>query len=362
MLFYKLKIKDIQSVTPECKTLTFELPEEVKADFKFKPGQYLTLRDFIDGEEFRRNYSICSSPYDENDRNCLTVAVKKVYKGRFSHHIHENYQVGDEVEVYPPLGNFIYSESPEEKKNYVFIAAGSGITPVISMIKSILKNEKDSEIVLIYGNAQKTSVIFKDEIDRLKNKNMQRLSVFHVFSREKQEAEILNGRIDREKVHFFLHHIIPAYRVSEVFICGPEELMLTAKEVCIEAGIDSKNIHFELFNTERRVEKDENISREAAGFQGVKNKVHVELDGDQFRLELQYPEQTVLDVALKNGLDLPYACRGGVCATCKCLLIEGEVDMDINYALEEDELEKGYILACQSHPRTEEVRVTFDVK
>lgn len=362
MLFYKLKIKEIQEVTEDCKTITFDVPLELKENFDFISGQYLTLRHFVEGEELRRNYSICSSPFDPN--NELTVAVKRVYEGKFSGYVHENMKVGDEVEVFPPLGNFIHRNSGDTKKSYFFVVAGSGITPVISIIKSILKNEKQSEIVLLYGNTNKSTIIFKNEIEALKNKNMQRFSVFHVFSREKQEAEILNGRIDREKIHFFLHHILPAYRVSEVFICGPEGLMLTTKKVCEEAGIPAKNIHFELFQTDKKlnVYKPLSNSESSIGPLISQKKVKVELDGDQMEFFLQYPEQTLLDVALKNGLDLPYACRGGVCATCKCLLKEGEVEMDINYALEEDELEMGFILACQSHPRTSEVWVTFDVK
>lgn len=351
--FHKLKVKDIRKETAECVSVAFEIPTELEKDFRFIPGQNVTLKRAFDGEEIRRSYSICSSPLE----NELRVAIKKVPGGTFSSFANEELQKGDVLNVLPPTGTFYTPIVSAQKKNYVFIAAGSGITPVISLIKTILATEKESDVTLLYGNKTLTSVIFKEQLEALKDKYLNRFNLHHVFSRETTESDFNSGRIDDEKLKT-LSRLVNFNMVDNFFICGPEQLIYSAKDFLMKNGIDSDKIHFELFTTPTK--------EHTKIFEAVKqtaeegSEITMRIDGRSFQFKLDYNGKTILDAGLDHGADLPFACKGGVCCTCKAKLIEGEVEMEANYGLEKSELKAGYILTCQSHPRTGKVLVDYD--
>lgn len=359
-MFHKLKIKELRRETADCVSVAFEVPETLRKTFAFKQGQHLVFRSWHEGAEIRRSYSICSCPFDGE----LRVAVKQIAGGVFSSHINERARVGDEMEVMAPQGRFYTELEPHRKKRYVAVAAGSGITPIISIVKTVLRAEPQSEFVLFFGNRNKGSIIFKEEIEALKNLHMERLSVYHILSRERADSEILSGRIDRRKMDFFLDHLLKSESIDEVFLCGPEEMIFSARDAFQAAGVASKNIHYELFYSAdaeaRKMARHQQSTTPAT--EGPISKIRLKLDASTLEFDLPYEGDSILDAALKNGADLPYSCKGGVCATCKCKLEEGDVVMDVNYSLEADELERGFILACQSHPSSAEVVVNFDIK
>ena len=354
--FHSLKIKDIKRETQNCVSISFEIPKQLKKEFEFLQGQSLTLRKIIEGEEIRRSYSICTSPLD----NEVRVAVKKVQGGLFSTFANTELKTGDVIEVMPPSGNFYTELNPSNKKNYVAFAAGSGITPVISLIKTTLLTEPQSTFTLVFGNKNHSSIIFKEELEGLKDKYIERFRLYHILSRERMEAEINYGRINAEKC-LQLTKLIDLDAADEFFICGPEEMIFGVRDFLQEKGIDKRKIHFELFTTPLR-----KASRYKPPVVSETNKetskITVTLDGRSFDFNLDYDSNNILDAALAQGADLPYACKGGVCTTCKAKLIEGKIEMEVNYGLEADEVEAGYILTCQSHPRSEKVVVDFDVK
>ena len=356
--FHKLSVKQVKRETPECVSVVLDVPADLKNEFNFKQGQYLTFKDIKNNEEIRRSYSICSCPTDGE----LRVAVKKIQNGVFSTYVNDSLQVGDVLEVMTPQGNFYTEVEPTNEKLYVGIVAGSGITPVMSIMKAVLNKEPNSKFVLLYGNRNKGNIIFKEEIEALKNKHMERLSVYNILSREIADAEVLSGRIDRDKIDYFLQHIIDPKQVSEVFLCGPEEMILSGRDAFVEAGVDKKKVHFELFYSAAAEAKKVEHQNVVAESDDTMSKLTIKLDASALMIDLGYHGETILDAALKNGADLPYACKGGVCATCKCKVEKGEVHMDINYSLEPDEVEAGFVLSCQAHPRSEEVVVNFDIK
>ena len=355
--FQKLTIKDIRKETPDCVSIAFEIPEELKPLYEFTQGQNLTLRLKLNDEEVRRSYSICSSPLD----NELRIAVKKAFQGRFSSHANLRLRKGDTIDVLPPTGQFYTELQTNHKKKYLAFAAGSGITPIISIIKTTLATEADSEFVLVYGNRNRNSIIFKEQLEALKNRYIDRLTIHHILSREKTDAGINHGRINEEKCQQ-LGKLIDFKNMDEIFLCGPEEMIFSVREWLYQQGIDHKNIHFELFATpgqksESRIQNPEEIIDS-----GPKSRVSIKLDGITFDFELSRSGESILNGALHQGVELPYACKGGVCSTCRAKLLSGEVTMDTNYALEPDEIAKGFILTCQSHPVSDAVVVDFDVK
>lgn len=354
--FHPLKIKNIKSETPDCVSIAFDIPVELQKEFAFKQGQSLTLRKTLDGEEIRRSYSICTSPFD----NEVRVAVKKVEGGLFSTFANTLLQPGDTIDVMPPSGNFYTDLDPQNKKNYVALAAGSGITPILSIIKTTLITEPQSTFTLIFGNRNTSSIIFKEELEALKDKYIERFRLYHILSRERMDAEINYGRINGDKC-FQLTKLIDLQAADEIFICGPEEMIFSVRDHLFEKGIDKKKVHFELFTTPLR--KAGSFKPQAVS-EANKNtsKITVTLDGRSFDYDLDYNSNNILDAALAQGADLPFACKGGVCTTCKAKLIEGKIEMEVNYGLEPDEVEAGFILTCQAHPRTEKVVVDFDVK
>ncbi len=355
--FKNLKVKEITKETSDCVSITFEVPTDLKKDFEFEQGQNITLKKTINGEEIRRSYSICSSPFE----NELRVAVKKVDDGLFSTYANTSLQCGDELEVLPPTGKFNTKLNANNNKQYLAFAAGSGITPILSIIKATLQTEPKSNFTLVFGNKGRNSIIFFEELEGLKNKYLNRFNLINILSREKTDAPISFGRINTEKLNQ-LNKLINYNNIDDFFICGPEEMIFCVKDYLEGKAIDKKKIHFELFTTPGQKKALEVSQKSSDKDSGPKSKITVKLDGRSFDFDLGFNSENILDAALKQGADLPFACKGGVCCTCKAKLIEGEVEMEVNWGLEQEEVEQGYILTCQSHPTTEKVVVDFDIK
>jgi len=359
--FHRLKVKEVKKQTFDCVSIEFTVPPELQETFVFEQGQNITIKKMIGDEELRRSYSICSAPFE----NKLSVAVKKVDDGKFSSYANTELKAGDELDVLPPTGKFNTKLQTENKKQYLAFAAGSGITPVISIIKTTLNTEPQSSFTLVFGNRGRSSIIFFEELEALKNKYIDRFNFINILSREKTDAPINSGRIDINKLTA-LDKLLGYTGVDEFFICGPEEMIFCIKDFLEQLGIDKKKIHFELFTTPGQ-KQSEGVSRSRSqsgvvGSGAPTSNITVKLDGRSFDFPLGFDGETILDAALKQGADLPFACKGGVCCTCKAKLLEGEVEMEVNWGLEQEEVEQGFILTCQSHPVTEKVVVDFDIK
>lgn len=356
--FHPLAIKKIKKETADCVSITFEIPETLQELYTYQQGQSLTLRTHLHGEEVRRTYSLCSSPLDHEWK----VAVKKVEGGLFSTYANEELKAGDVLEAMPPVGKFNTPLHPEQKKHYVAFAAGSGITPVLSLIKTILRTEPYSRFTLVFGNRSRASIIFFEELEALKNKYLDRFQLIHILSRERMETPIHSGRIDAGKLNT-LAALIPYAFVDEFFVCGPEEMIFTVKEFLETRQVKKEKIHFELFTTPGARTQKTSAAKSTGTPTGPQSTITLKADGRsiEFKLPLD-SDVSILDAALKQGADLPFACKGGVCCTCKARLLEGEVSMDVHWGLEEHEVAQGFILTCQSHPKTEKVSVDFDIK
>ena len=355
--FHKLKVKQVKTETTDCVSIAFVVPQDLQTEFLFEQGQNITIKKEIDGKELRRSYSICSAPFE----NELRVAVKKVDGGKFSGYANTILKVGDELDVLPPTGKFNSKLQPTNHKQYVAFVAGSGITPVISIIKTTLHTEPASQFTLVFGNRGRHSIIFFEELEGLKNKYLNRFNFINILSREKTDAPINFGRIDTNKLTA-LNKLIDYKNTDDFFICGPEEMIFCVKDFLEQTGIDKNKIHFELFTTPGQMQLAVGSKQLAVNNSGPQSKITVKLDGRSFDFDLGFNGENILDAALKQGADLPFACKGGVCCTCKAKLLQGEVEMDVNWGLEHEEVEQGYILTCQSHPTTEKVVVDFDIK
>lgn len=349
--FHTLKVKEVRRETVDAVSVSFDIPQELISDYTFIPGQYLTLRTIVNGEDIRRSYSLCSAPFENEWR----VAIKQVEGGRFSTYINTQLKAGDELQVMTPMGNFQLETNPVVQKSYVLFAGGSGITPILSILKQVLTQEPLSDVTLFYGNRDFASIIFREEIEALKNKYMSRLRVIHVLSRESLGNKIQKGLMDKQKCDDLHAAFLKGWNISEVYVCGPEVMMLSVRDSFEQLGVPKENIFFELFGTPGSTPVKKKESNEPE----INANVQVILDGDTYDLSMDASE-TVLDAAFKAGADLPFACKGGVCCTCKAKIIEGEARMDVNYALEPDEVAAGYILTCQAHPITEKLVVSFD--
>lgn len=339
--------------TEDCVSVDFEVPAELSGVFRFTPGQYLTLRTEVDGEELRRSYSICSGPQEE----ALRVAIKHLPGGRFSSFANEQLKAGDVLEVMAPYGRFTLEPDPQAERSYVAFAAGSGITPVLSILKSVLQAEPNSNFTLFYGNRSTDSIIFREELEDLKNRFLGRLRLHYVLSREHPGSDHFFGRIDREKVDFYLDRLLDPESVDAFYLCGPEAMIHTVRDALAERDVPEKQVRFELFGTGGGKKKTTDEADDAPEMDAT---VEIRLDGNQIEFPLNSRGETILDAALRNGADLPFACKGGVCSTCRARLVEGEIKMDLNYALEPDEVAAGFILTCQAHPRSAHVKVDFD--
>jgi ring-1,2-phenylacetyl-CoA epoxidase subunit PaaE len=380
--FRTLTIEDVRRETADCVSVAFSIPPALREEFHYYQGQNITLRIKMDGQEIRRSYSICSSPLE----NELRIAIKKVPGGLFSTYANEQLQKGQELEVLPPSGKFYTQLRPDHRKRYLAFAAGSGITPILSLIKTTLAVETDSHFTLVYGNRHRQSILFREDLEALKNRYMNRLSLHHILSREQMDIPLQQGRIDAVKCGELCTRLIELGQTDEIFLCGPEEMIFAVKDWLGTQGVDAKKIHFELFHTRDGRLATEGGSRTGAGAGGTNrvsgvagsavqdsgvggyevtgksSRVTIRLDGVSHDFDLLFDGASLLDAALMEGVDLPFACKGGVCCTCRAKLTEGQVEMDLNYALEADEMAAGFILTCQSHPRTERVVVDFDSK
>jgi len=351
--FHRLTIRDLRRETADAVSIAFGVPAGLGPDYRFAPGQYLTLRATIDGEDMRRSYSICSGPDDGE----LRIAVKRVEGGVFSDWVNRTLQPGDEIEVMTPTGRFGAPCIPERPRIHVGFAAGSGITPVLSILRGVLAREPDSRFFLFYGNRSTAEILFREALEELKDRFLGRLSVFHVLSQEEQDLAVLTGRLDDEKVRRLLRLVVPAEAVDEVYLCGPEAMSREIAATLAELGIGPEKVHVELFVS-------------ALGGRPRPKPVAPPLDApsrtavltvDGKRREVPVADgESILDAALRAGMDLPYACKGGMCSTCRAKLVEGEAAMDLNYSLEPWELAAGFILTCQSHPKTGRVVVDYD--
>lgn len=351
--FHALQIADIRKETEDTVSIAFEVPSELKKDYSFKAGQYLTLKTMIKGEDTRRSYSLCSAPHENEWR----VAVKQVENGLFSTYANVSLKKGDTLEVMTPTGNFCVEPEEKSAKSYALFAAGSGITPILSIAKTVLKEEPNSDVTLFYGNKNFGTIIFREEIEALKNQYMDRLRVIHVLSRESLGTDIQKGRINRLKCDDLYSAFLKGTTIDAVYVCGPEEMILGVKESMISNGVEPSAVHFELF-TSPGIKKTEGKSH--SNEPKISSNVSIILDGDTLDISLDSTGESILDAAQKAGADLPFACKGGVCCTCKAKIIEGTARMDVNYALEKDEVEAGYILTCQAHPTSEKLIVSFD--
>ncbi len=356
MHFEKLTVTDIRRETDDCVSIAFHIPTELKDRFHFIQGQYITLKTTLEGAEIRRSYSICSSPLDHE----LRIAVKKVEAGKFSTYANTELRVGTILDMMPPMGKFFTELNPETKKHYTAFASGSGITPILSIIKTSLLTEPLCHFTLVYGNRNRHSIIFKEALEALKNRFMGRLNIIYILSREKTDAPIHFGRIDGHKCSLICSNLLNPLQQDAFFLCGPEEMIFSVKETLLKTGVDPKKIHFELFTAGAK--KRSTVNRAVSSSNEAKSKITIKQDGIAFDFLLGFDSDSILDAALKNGADLPFACKGGVCCTCKAKLVEGEIEMDVNYGLEQEEIEHGFILTCQAHPKTERVVIDFDVK
>jgi ring-1,2-phenylacetyl-CoA epoxidase subunit PaaE len=356
--FHPLAVKNIIKETPDCVSIEFDVPDNLIEQFQYTQGQNINIKTTLNGEEVRRTYSLCTSPQE----NKLKVAVKKVNGGLFSVYANEQLKKGDVLEVMTPLGKFNTPLDASNKKNYVAFAAGSGITPIISIIKTTLATEPHSSFTLVYGNKSRSSIIFFEELEGLKNKYMERFTLIHILSREKTDASINFGRITKDKCSHLFEKLVDLQNADEFFLCGPQQMIVEVQEFLEAHGVEEKKIHFELFTTEKK-SKGTGIKAQVASENTPSSKIEMKLDGRTFLFDIPLnSDATILDAAMQQGADVPYACKGGVCCTCKAKLVEGEVEMDVNWGLDHEEIALGYILTCQAHPKTEKVVVDFDVK
>lgn len=350
--FHSLKISKLVHDTRDALLVGFDVPAELRASFEYQPGQHLTLRAMINGEEQRRSYSICSAVQDE----ALQIAIKKVPGGVFSNWAHENFVPDMAVDVMPPTGNFHLPTSPDHHRHYLAFASGSGITPVFSVIKSTLLAEPQSRFTLVYGNRASSTVMLRDPLGDLKDQFLDRLSVIHVMSREKQDIDLFNGRIDADKCRALLAQWIRLDDIDHVFICGPQQMMEQVSATLIELGLDKSRIRAELFGVAAPATR----ARPASAVNDRQCEITLVIDGRHYLFAMPRDTVPVLEAGLAQGIEIPYACKGGICATCRCKVVEGKADMDANHALEDYEVASGFVLSCQAFPATDRLVLDFD--
>jgi ring-1,2-phenylacetyl-CoA epoxidase subunit PaaE len=351
--FHRLAVNDLRRETADAVSLTFTIPKELAENYHFAPGQYLTLRTMLDGEEVRRSYSICSGPDDGE----LRIAVKKVDGGAFSNWAADELKAGDELDVMTPTGRFGVTPAPDVARTHVGFAAGSGITPILSIVKGVLAREPNSCFFLFYGNRTTEGMLFREALEELKDRFIDRFSVFHVISGEEQDIPILHGRLDGEKVRVLLRSLVPADSIDHVFVCGPIGMSEQIEATCRDVGIAADRIHVERFVSEFGGKpRPKAVIPEAAPPKALAALI---IDGKRREVPVADGE-AILDAALRAGVDLPFACKGGMCSTCRAKLVEGKAEMELNYSLEPWELEAGFVLTCQAKPTTDRVVVDYD--
>ncbi|WEY38535.1 MULTISPECIES: 1,2-phenylacetyl-CoA epoxidase subunit PaaE [Paraburkholderia] len=355
--FHPLRIREVRPETADAVSVAFEVPPELREAYRFTQGQFVTLKAHIDGEETRRSYSICVGVTDYDRDGELRIGIKRVRGGRFSNFAFDTLQPGHTIDVMTPDGRFFTHLNAENGKQYVAFAGGSGITPVLAIVKTTLEAEPRSTFALVYGNRSVDSIMFAETLEDLKNRFMNRFALYHVLSDDLQEVELFNGVLDEAKCAAFLETLLPANSIDEAFICGPAPMMDAAERALRDAGLAQEKIHVERFGSplpQAGVPPVEITGNTPAA------DLEIVLDGKTRRLRLPYEGVSLLDVGLRAGLALPYACKGGVCCTCRAKVLEGEVKMDRNYTLEEQEIRDGFVLTCQCHPVSERVVVSYD--
>ncbi|MGH7070855.1 MAG: 1,2-phenylacetyl-CoA epoxidase subunit PaaE [Acetobacteraceae bacterium] len=353
--FHPLTVTEIRHGTRDSVVVSLAVPEQFATEFRFTQGQYLTFRTSIDGTEVRRSYSITAAPHE----GALRVGIKKAPGGVFSTWANEVLKPGEQIEAMAPAGRFFVPLESAERRHYAGFAAGSGITPIFSIIKTTLVAEPLSSFSLFYGNRASSTIMFREELEELKDEYLERLSLTHILSREQQDVELFNGRIGKEKCRQLFRYWLDVGTLDAVFICGPQSMMVEVAEVLEEHGLERRRLKFELFAT-----ADSGRARRTTGVKTTARaercQVTVILDGRARSFEMEKNTITILEAALNEGIEAPYACKAGVCSTCRALLVEGQADMDANYALEDYETARGYILTCQAYPVSDKVVVDYD--
>jgi ring-1,2-phenylacetyl-CoA epoxidase subunit PaaE len=352
-VFHPLAIGHIEPLTDDSIAVTFDVPEELREDYAFTQGQHITIRTELAGDDVRRNYSICS-PVSSGS---LRIAVKRLPGGAFSEHALGRLRVGDVLDVMTPSGRFFTTLDPANERHYVCVAAGSGITPVLSIVATTLETEPHSTVTLVYANRTHKTVMFLEEIEDLKDRYPDRLHLIHVLSREPQEVELFSGRLDVDRMGRLLDSILPPDSVDEWFLCGPFEMVSSLRKLLVAEGVSKRAVHAEVFHVESAppVRRTTVETTDAAGAD-----VTITLDGRQSTFKLNNDGPPVLEAALMVRSDAPFACKGGVCGTCRAKVLTGTVEMDTNWALEPEEIERGYVLTCQSHPTSDTVVLDYD--
>ena len=353
--FHKLRVAEVKRETPDAVSVRFELPEHLRETFRFKAGQHLTFRREVNGEELRRNYSVCVSPAE----GVLKIGVKKIAGGAFSGWVNDELKAGDEIEVMAPHGSFCWEFDPNARREYVAFAGGSGITPIFSLMKTALTHEPKSRFTLFYGNRTSLGVMFLEELAAWKDKYLDRLQIVHFLEDEEEEIALFNGRLDQPKVEDILDHLVDVKNTDVFFICGPGPMMDAIEETLTARGVEKPRILIERFTTgplsEAQAAAARALEEKAAG-----RKMSVTLNGRRMNVTFDPEKHSILDNVRAAGLPAPFACKGGVCATCRAKVTAGEVSMKVNYGLSEEELADGYVLTCQATPLTDDVALTYD--
>jgi ring-1,2-phenylacetyl-CoA epoxidase subunit PaaE len=351
--FHALAVAKVERETRDAIAITFDVPPALREAFRFEPGQHLTLRTRIGDDDVRRSYSICAPAGGP-----LRIAVKRSPGGVFSTWANDALREGTAVDVMPPMGHFNVAADAQASRHYLGVAAGSGITPLVSIVTSALVAEPASRFTLIYGNRASATVMFRDELASLKDRYLDRFNLVHVLSREPQDIELLHGRIDRAKADALFERWVPIADVDYAFVCGPEGMMDAVRASLLAHGMPAERIRIERFAAS--IPKHTHVPRPLPQAAHTECEVHVVIDGSQRMFLLEKGAENIIDAGLRSGIELPFSCKGGVCSTCRCKLVDGEVDMDVNFALEDYEVARGFILACQSYPVTDRVTVDFD--
>lgn len=357
--FYTLKVKEVKKETKDAVSITFDVPEDLKDKFAYKPGQYLTLKIDIDGETYRRPYSLCSSPAVDND---LKVTSKRVEGGVISNYLNDNIKEGDEIDVFPPIGRFTTEVDSDNQRTFVMFGGGSGITPLMSILKTVLHKEPMSMVMLFYGNEDEESIIFRDELDALQKQFNERLKLIYTLEKPSEGWQHETGMLNKQKILGFMDK----YAISneddiEYFICGPQGMIDEAKAALKERVINPDHIHIEYFTAPLPdLDKEEEKQQKTEGGEDFEEAdVTIILDGEEHHIKVRKDEK-ILEAAIDEGIDPPFACQMGICTTCMAFLHEGQVKMDENEGLSDAEVEEGYILTCQSHPMTAKVKVEYE--
>jgi ring-1,2-phenylacetyl-CoA epoxidase subunit PaaE len=358
VIFHPLRVRTVEPDTQEAVIVSFDVPDALRTVFGFTQGQYLTLRTDVDGQDLRRSYSICAGVDDGE----LRVGVRKVKGGVFSNWINEHLRPGDTVNVMAPQGRFFVPLDRTAKRHHVGIAGGSGITPILSIMKTVLAREPLSRFTLIYGNRQLQSTMFKEEIEDLKNRYMTRLVLHHVFSDEHTDAPLNQGRMSRDKIGDFLSSVVPASHIDQVYVCGPFQMNDEAEAALLAAGVPEERIHIERFGVALATvgNSADAVMHEAKAGDAAQASITIIRDGLRREIKFYKGQPSILDAASAAGLEVPYSCTSGVCGTCRAKVMEGDVRMERNFALDKKEVASGFVLTCQAHPLTERIVLSFD--